>query len=187
MLFVGYQSVGTLGRVLVDGAEKVKLFGETVMVNAHIEQLAGISGHADNKGLMRWISAFSPQPEHVFVVHGDDETCETFTNRLHDELGLEASAPYNGEIWNLDPPEMITEGNKVRLKKKTNSTDETQRVEVKPEKMQQKPNLSTAYGQLLAAVEKLCRLADRMQNRSGKEQTKLTKAIYALLKKYHAN
>ena len=73
VLFVGYQSVGTLGRSLVDGAKKVKLFGETIQVAASIEQLAGKSGHADNNGLLRWVSSFDPKPEHVFVVHGDDE------------------------------------------------------------------------------------------------------------------
>ena len=78
VLFVGYQSVGTLGRSIVDGAGEVRLFGETVAVNAHIETLAGVSGHADNAGLMRWISAFEQKPRHVFVVHGEDEVAAAF-------------------------------------------------------------------------------------------------------------
>ena len=101
VLFVGYQSVGTLGRSIVDGADEVRLFGETVAVNAHIETLAGVSGHADNAGLMRWISAFEQKPRHVFVVHGEDEVAAAFAARLESELGLEANAPYNGESWDL--------------------------------------------------------------------------------------
>ena len=103
VLFVGYQSVGTLGRSIVDGAKEVKLFGETIGVRAHVETLAGISGHADNSGLLKWVSAFVPQPQHVFVVHGEDEVAETFAERLRNEMGLDAAAPYNGESWELAP------------------------------------------------------------------------------------
>lgn len=58
VLFVGYQANGTLGRALVEGAQEVKLFGETIEVYAHIEQLAGISGHADKQGLIHWLQGF---------------------------------------------------------------------------------------------------------------------------------
>ena len=54
ILFVGYQAVGTLGRILVDGVEEVRLFGETIEVRASIQKLAGISGHADKGGLIKW-------------------------------------------------------------------------------------------------------------------------------------
>ena len=58
ILFVGYQAVGTLGRSLLEGAKEVKLFGEEIDVQAEICRLPGISGHADNQGLIRWISSF---------------------------------------------------------------------------------------------------------------------------------
>ena len=93
VLFVGYQSVGTLGRSIADGAKEVRLFGETVAVNAHIETLAGVSGHADNAGLMRWISAFEQKPRHVFVVHGEDEVAAAFAARLESELGWRPTRP----------------------------------------------------------------------------------------------
>ncbi|MBQ2763457.1 MAG: MBL fold metallo-hydrolase, partial [Firmicutes bacterium] len=58
ILFVGYQSVGTLGRLIADGAEDVKIFGEPIHVGAEIKIMAGVSGHADRAGLMRWIDGF---------------------------------------------------------------------------------------------------------------------------------
>ena len=78
VLFVGYQSEGTLGRILLEGAEKVRLFGETIKVNAHIETLEGISGHADKKILLSWLDGFKKKPKFVFVNHGDDGVCDEF-------------------------------------------------------------------------------------------------------------
>lgn len=79
ILFVGYQSVGTLGRALVEGAQKVKLFGEEIEVRAEIRVLAGVSGHADKDSLLTWISAFEQKPRQVFVVHGEDSSCTLFS------------------------------------------------------------------------------------------------------------
>ena len=72
ILFVGFQSPGTLGRALIEGADEVRLFGETVQVNAQICQMSGLSGHADRDGLLTWIRHFDPKPKHVFVNHGED-------------------------------------------------------------------------------------------------------------------
>lgn len=80
IVFVGYQAYGTLGRALVEGAKEVKLFGETIKVQAEILRLEGISGHADKKGLIRWIREFEKQPEMVFVVHGEDKVCDILRN-----------------------------------------------------------------------------------------------------------
>lgn len=62
VLFVGYQAVGTLGRSLLEGAKSVKLFGEEIAVNAHIENLKGVSGHADQKGLINWMESMMKKP-----------------------------------------------------------------------------------------------------------------------------
>ena len=115
VLFVGYQSVGTLGRILQDGADEVKLFGDTIGVKAEIRKLDGISGHADDKGLMKWIGAFESKPRHVFVLHGDDGITDLFAGRVHDELGLQATAPYNGESWDLTQDVILEEGNKIKI------------------------------------------------------------------------
>jgi len=191
VLFVGYQSVGTLGRSLVDGAKKVKLFGETIQVAASIQQLAGKSGHADNRGLIKWISSFEPKPEHVFVVHGDDEVAGIFADRLQNELGLSANAPYNGESWSLTPLEKLCEGNQVRLKK---PKKEAAAMDTLPQKQppknvsQQKTRMdvdqSSAYGQLLTAAERLFSLVQRMDKRSAGDQHRMTKQIHQIIKKY---
>lgn len=101
ILFVGFQAPGTLGRSLLEGAEKVKLFGETVRVNAEIKQLPGISGHGDANMLIKWATHYSPKPRRVFVNHGDSNVCDLYTNRLKDEFGLPAISPYSGSVYDL--------------------------------------------------------------------------------------
>lgn len=96
ILFVGYQAVGTLGRALLEGATEVKLFGEEIHVEAEICQMPGISGHADVNGLLDWIGAFEGKPQKVFVTHGDDTVTELFADRLREEKGLDAVAPFSG-------------------------------------------------------------------------------------------
>jgi len=196
ILFVGYQAVGTLGRSLVDGVSKVKLFGETIQVAAHIEQLAGKSGHADNNGLLKWVSSFDPQPKHVFVVHGDDEVAGIFAERLVNEKGISANAPYNGESWQIIPSlEKLADGNQVRLKKPKKEAAAMDAAPkstppVSPKTAKSKANAqanidrSSAYGQLLTAAEKFNDLISRMATRSSNQQHKLTKQLHALMKRF---
>lgn len=101
VLFVGYQGEGTLGRLLLEGADKVKLFGEEITVCARILQLPGISGHADNAGLMDWIGHMEEKPQKVFVTHGEDSVTQLFADRLKNELGLDSYAPYSGTVFDL--------------------------------------------------------------------------------------
>ena len=67
VLFVGYQANGTTGRIIVDGIDEIKLFGEPIQVKAEIAQLPGSSGHADKDGLIRWVSAFKNKPDKVLL------------------------------------------------------------------------------------------------------------------------
>ena len=91
VVFVGFQSPGTLGRHLLDGAESVKMFGEEIAVRAKIVNFQGLSSHADRDHLLNWIDQFTPaKPTHVFVVHGDREVAPAFaavknpkTNRMN--------------------------------------------------------------------------------------------------------
>jgi metallo-beta-lactamase family protein len=101
ILFVGYQATNTLGRQIVDGAEEVNFFGETIKVAAEIKVLEGVSGHADKAGLQRWLNGFKNTPDHVFVVHGEDASCAEFAAFVKEQFNCDASAPYSGSIFNL--------------------------------------------------------------------------------------
>ncbi len=110
ILFVGYQAEGTLGRMLIDGADSVKLFGEKIGVKAHIEILDGVSGHADKQGLIDWINGFKVKPKRVFIVHGQDEVTDEFAKCLADEYGYETFAPYSGAEFDLLTNSILSEG-----------------------------------------------------------------------------
>ncbi len=109
VVFVGYQALGSLGRRILDGAEEVKLFGETVAVRAEIVRMPGMSSHADRSRLLAWARAFSPKPRHVFVVHGDAEVAPAFAEALTRE-GFDAHAPKYCEEYDLDALRVAREG-----------------------------------------------------------------------------
>ena len=89
IVFVGYQAEGTLGRMLVEGADSVILFGEEIHVNAEIYNLEGFSGHADRDGLLSWLSGFREKPSEIFLVHGEAESKLEFAKIIKQELGYE--------------------------------------------------------------------------------------------------
>ena len=90
VVFVGYQSEGTLGRKLVEGTETVSLFGEEISVNAEIVSLEGFSSHADKDGLLDWVRGFDRPPAALFLVHGEAEAKAAFAETLREELDIEA-------------------------------------------------------------------------------------------------
>jgi len=102
ILFCGYQAAGTLGRSIVDGAKKVTIFGEQIEVKASIRQLEGLSGHADQRGLIKWLEGFDlKKPRHVFVVHGDEKISQFFAGYLGSVLNIAAWAPEVGQSFDL--------------------------------------------------------------------------------------
>ncbi len=102
ILFCGYQAAGTLGRSIVDGAKKVTIFGEQIEVKASIRQLEGLSGHADQRGLIKWLEGFDlKKPRHVFVVHGDEKVSQFFAGYLGSVLNIAAWAPEVGQSFDL--------------------------------------------------------------------------------------
>jgi metallo-beta-lactamase family protein len=82
ILFVGYQSPGTLGRQILDGPEEVRIFGEYLPVKAKIERISGFSGHADRDELVRWAGTFEAPPRQVFVNHGEPEAAAALGEAL---------------------------------------------------------------------------------------------------------
>jgi len=106
IVFVGYQAEGTLGRSLVQGAKEVKLFGEPVSVNAEIYNLEGFSGHADQAGLIGWLSGFQVSPKQIFLVHGEFQSKHDFADKIRETLGfspvvIEANSEFELETGEL--------------------------------------------------------------------------------------
>jgi metallo-beta-lactamase family protein len=102
IVFVGYQAVGTLGRLILDGAKTIRIHGIQYDVRARITQIQGLSAHADRDELLKWISQLSVHPKHVFITHGEKESAESFSNFLHQKKGYETSVPEFGTTVNLD-------------------------------------------------------------------------------------
>ena len=101
VVFVGYQAEGTLGRAIVNGVKTVKLFGEEVAVNARICNLEGLSGHADQQGLLNWIEHFQAKPKEILLVHGDRDAQENFKSALT-QRGYIAKIMGVGESYDFD-------------------------------------------------------------------------------------
>ena len=118
ILFVGYQANGTLGRRLLEGEKNVKLFGESIEVHARIESLHGVSGHADMNGLLKWVKAFDPPIQRVFVVHGEDTVTEEFAKTVEETFDYQAFAPFPCAEVDLLKNEILSEGVKIPVKAK---------------------------------------------------------------------
>lgn len=168
VLFVGYQGAGTLGRALTEGANYVKLFGETIEVQAEIRKLSGISGHADKNGLLEWVNHFTPKPQKVFVVHGEDLVCESFVKCLKEEHGLDAEAPFSGAIYDLANACWEKEGIKVYVKSE------------KPVERHR----SDVYARLVEAGKRLMLVITHNEGGTNKDLTKFMNQIHALCDKW---
>ncbi|CDA30297.1 rNA-metabolising metallo-beta-lactamase [Clostridium sp. CAG:492] len=101
ILFVGYQAPGTLGRKIVDGAKTVKIFGEEIAVNARVEYIEGYSGHADQAGLLHFVDSFVKKPNHIFLVHGEEESQKALRDKINENFDLPVSIPDYCESFDL--------------------------------------------------------------------------------------
>ncbi len=170
ILFVGYQSAGTLGRALYEGARTVKLFGEEISVNASIEILTGMSGHADQKGLLNWAEkSFDPEKtQKIFVVHGEDTVTDKFAALLTEKFGFKTYAPYSGAKYDLIKDELI---------------EETKGIPVVKKVITQK-KISTVFERLLAAGERLLSVIRKNEHGANKDLAKFADQINALSDKW---
>jgi len=89
----GYQAAGTRGRALEEGSRSLRIHGEDVPVRAQIVDLGGMSGHADRRELLRWVSGMPEKPQRVFVTHGEEEASLALAAALHEERGWNAVVP----------------------------------------------------------------------------------------------
>jgi len=106
IIFVGYQAVGTLGRTLLDGKKKIKLFGEEIAVNATIEQISGFSGHAGRDELIEWMRGVG-KSQRVFFVHGEEEALTSLAGAVR-SLGYEVEIPALGSVYDLAAGEVVS-------------------------------------------------------------------------------
>lgn len=109
ILFVGYQAPGTLGRSIVEGAKKVKIFGEEIAVNARIEYIEGYSGHADQEWLLNFVYSFIHKPKHIFLVHGEIEGQEVLKQKIEEETQIPVTIPSFGESYELEEVPQLLE------------------------------------------------------------------------------
>lgn len=167
VLFVGYQAEGTMGRHLQDGATEVKLFGETIQVKAAIATMDGISGHADQKIMLDWLAALQNSPR-VFVNHGNDTVCDEFAEIIRQRLGFEATAPYNGAVYDVRTGILLEEGNRVKLEKRS----------VK------KVRNDSIFDRLLNAGKRLMAVIERSRGRSNKDLAKFADQVHQLADKW---
>lgn len=93
ILITGFQAAGTLGRRLVDGIKRVKIYGQEISVKADIYTIGGLSAHADQAGLINWLSHFKHAPEKTFVVHGEPSNATSLANKIRDLRHWNVSIP----------------------------------------------------------------------------------------------
>lgn len=102
LLLVGYQTVGSIGRILHDGAKEVTIDGVKVKVRARIEKIEGYSGHADREALVSFVDGTRDTVKRVFVAMGEEKASLFLVQRLRDYLGVHAEAPALGTIIEID-------------------------------------------------------------------------------------
>lgn len=101
VLLVGFQSVGTRGRSLQEGARTIRIYGQDVPVHAKVETLAGLSAHADRAEILRWLQGFRKPPQETFIVHGEAQAAVGLAKTIQDEMGWNVRIPQDGETVSL--------------------------------------------------------------------------------------
>ncbi|MDG6774355.1 MBL fold metallo-hydrolase [Thiomicrorhabdus sp. ZW0627] len=99
VLFVGYQAEGTLGRLLVDGAEEIRIYHEKIKVRAKIHMINGFSAHADQSELLQWMEGFEHLGK-VFLIHGERDKQEIFKQVIEEQMRKTVHiVEYAEEVW----------------------------------------------------------------------------------------
>lgn len=113
IVIIGYQAEGTTGRRIVDGAKTVRLFGEEIAVKAHIHTLGGFSAHADQKGLLAWLSHFGNPGLEVFVNHGEEKISTQLSQLIRERFHFKTVVP----LWR-EKRDLFGEGEKEPAEEK---------------------------------------------------------------------
>ncbi|MCQ2563744.1 MAG: MBL fold metallo-hydrolase [Mogibacterium sp.] len=179
ILFIGYQSPGTVGGKLLDGADMVKLFGEEIAVKAEILRIDSFSSHADEPHLCEWVKKADPGVR-VFINHGEDAVTEKFAAEVAAATGKPAVAPYSGEVWDLAKDELIHRAEIVPVVKKTVHEGKTDLVT--DHRFEQ--YASPALRELRRSGAELTQLIEASREYSNKELNRMRREIEEIIKKY---
>lgn len=101
VLLAGFQAAGTRGRLLREGAQTLRFHGQNVPVKATIENVDGLSAHADQKGIMKWLKGFKKPPKKTYIVHGEPESSKVLAEKIKADLGWDVSVAEDGQTVNL--------------------------------------------------------------------------------------
>lgn len=173
ILFVGYQAPGTLGRSIVEGAEKVKIFGEEIAVNARVEYIEGYSGHADQTWLLNFVYSFTNPPKHIFLVHGEEEGQEALKQKIEEGSECKVIIPDFGESYDLtgDKPELLSESPAIKAyKEEFKRLDLIERIEELKENISDienvimKKNIDTKDNDLKSLEDRVRDIQNQIQN-----------------------
>ena len=134
----------------------MKLFGETIEVQAKIENLPGISGHADVNQLTKWVSMFDPKPKRVFIVHGEDKVTEQFAAHIH----------FSGDAFDLLTGACVAQGSREAVEKKSTRA------------------VNNIFARLVAAGERLMTVIRKCEGMPNRELGKFADQINELCNKW---
>ncbi len=101
VLFVGFQAEGTLGRRLIDGEERVRIYGQEVAVKAEIARIDALSAHADYEEMLEWLSYFKKPPKMTFIVHGEPPAAASLMGKVKAKFGWPCTIPYLGDHFDV--------------------------------------------------------------------------------------
>lgn len=103
VVFVGYQAAGTLGRILLDGTDRVKIMGSWIDVRAEMYDMEGFSAHADRPALLDWVDGFKTKPSEVILVHGEMREMKPLADTLEERFGMSVKMPEPGDTIEIMP------------------------------------------------------------------------------------
>ncbi len=167
VVFVGFQSEGTMGRQLLEGLSEIKILGERIAVRAEICSFKFMSSHADRDGLLRWLSMQEPRAKQVFVVHGEESSALNFAEKLESE-GYKAVVPLYESSYSLLDGSCLEEGHAF----------------VRDKGDRPKSRVSEFFARLLNALQRLTHVAHSYREGTNKDLTAFAEEVEALAKKW---
>ena len=102
IIFVGYQAEGTIGRQIIEGAKKVKIFNEVVAVKASVYTINGFSSHADQPQLLSWLKRAIHRKSKIILIHGEEKVVKNFSNLVREIFKMEPISPKLYESFRFD-------------------------------------------------------------------------------------